>query len=258
MTEENKSGEGEVENEGNKDEFYLGTWKDKVAAEEGLTNMQSKMDGMGNEVGTLRKQAEFSQQMIDDLKTQQAVLQTPPDVNAPNYDQDIAEIQADMAKLDPTDVDYQRDLMDLMAKSNALSREMQHEETLSAATMAFKKELDDRDVKATHSSFYKDNPDFNTPEMQMRIKEHLAKDTTGMSDSLVAYREIQRDDAAIAAKALEEENTELKRLVELAKGTDSTGKVITKGQSPPQAKQPKATGKDLDVGMQGALDALRA
>ena len=254
MTEENKLG-NESGDEDNKDEFYLGTWKDKGAAEEGLTNMQSKMDSQGNELGTLRKQAEFSQQMIDSLKNQPPP-QAPPENS--NLEQELSEIQADMAKLDPVDESYQRDLMSLMTKSNALAAKTQHEKTLSLATEAFKKELDERDVKATHSSFYEKNPDFNTPEMQVRIREHLAKDTTGMSDSLVAYREIQRDDVAVAAKALEEENAELKRLVELAKGTDSTGKVITKGQAPPQVKQPKTTGADLDAGMQGALDALEA
>ena len=132
------------------------------------------------------------------------------------------------------------------------------QETLDAAKEVFTKELDDRDTKATHNAFYRENPDFNTPEMQMRVKEYIAKDTTGMSDPLVAYREIQRDDAAIKAQQLEEENVELKRLMELAKGADETGKVITKGQAPSQTtKPPKATGADLDQGMQGALDALK-
>lgn len=248
-------GEGDEGNKG--DENYLGTWKDKTAAEEGLANMQTMVDNQGNELGTLRKQVEFSEQVINDLKNQPPPPEPKTDPTL-GYDQELANIQKDMAELDPVDVNYHKDLMVLMNKSNALAAKIQHEKTLTAATATFKKELDDRDVKATHSSFYKDNPDFNTPEMQLRIKEHLAKDTTGMSDPLVAYREIQRDDAAVKATQLEEENAELKRLVELAKGTDATGKVITKGQAPPQAKQPKTTGKDLDAGMQTALDASRA
>jgi len=236
---------------------YLGTWADKTAAEEGLANMQSTLDTQGNEVGTLRKQVEFAQQVIADMKAQPA--SAPAATNAPNYDQDIASVQSEMAKLDSVDDNYHADMMALMNKSNAISRKAQHEETLTAATSAFKKELDERDVKATHSSFYKDNPDFNTPEMQMRIKDYISKDTTGMSDPLVAYREIQRDDAAASAQVLTDENAELKRIVELAKGTDATGKVVTKGGSVPQAnKQPKATGANLDKGMQAALDAARA
>lgn len=260
MTEENKSGDknGKGEKEGGEDEFFLGSWKDKTAAEEGLANMQTMVDNQGNELGTLRKQIEFSEQVINDLKNQPPAPEPKTDPT-PGYDQELANIQKDMAKLDPVDESYHKDLMVLMNKSNALAAKVQHEKTLTAATASFKKELDDRDVKATHSSFYKDNPDFNTPEMKLRIKEYLAKDTTGMSDPLVAYREIQRDDAAKKATQLEEENTELKRLIELAKGTDATGKVITKGQALPQVvKQPKTTGKDLDAGMQTALDASRA
>ena len=92
----------------------------------------------------------------------------------------------------------------------------------------------------------------------MRIQERLANDQTGMSDPMVAYREIQRDDIAARATELEEENAEIKRLLELKKGEESTGKVVTKGQSPQQkTKQPKATGADLDKGMQEALNALK-
>lgn len=249
MTEENKSGE----NEGN--DHYLGNWQTKEAAEEGLQNMQSKMDLQGNELGALRKQVELSQQLLDEARNQPL---PEPSAPATNYDQELKAVQAEMANLDPADESYQADMVTLINKSNTISRQFQHEETLAKASEAFKQELNDRDIRSTHDAFYKENPDFNTPEMQMRIKEYIAKDTSGMSDSLVAYREIQRDNAVIAAKALEDENAELKRLVELAKGTDSTGKVITQGQPPPQAKQPKTTGVDRDKGMQEALNALRA
>ena len=251
---EDKDTEVEVETEeGN--EFYLGNWKTREAAKEGLKNMQTKFDDQGTEVGTLRKQVEFAQQTIDDLKNQQA---TPaPQTNSPDYSKELGDIQSEISKLDPDDEGYQRQLTTFMNKSNSIVSKMTKEETLAAATAAFKAELNDRDVKATYSAFYRDNPDFSTPEMQMQIKEYIAKDTTGMSDELVAYREIQRDTATQAAKALEAENIELKRIVELAKGTTDTGRVITKSQTPPQTKQPKAVGADLDKGMQESLNALR-
>lgn len=246
-----------VKSEGGENKPFLGSWATKEAAEEGLANLQSKLDIQGNEVGTLRKQVEFDQQAITDLRSKPAPVS--PTSDAPNYDKEIAAVQKEMAELDPADESYQKDQLALMNKSNAISRKAQHEETLTAATAIFKKELDERDVKTTHSQFYKDNPDFNTPEMQMRIKDYIAKDTTGMSDDLVAYREIQRDTAAQRTQELEVENAELKKLVDLAKGTNETGRVITKGQSTTQqqTKLPKATGAELDKGMQGALDALR-
>jgi len=74
----------------------------------------------------------------------------------------------------------------------------------------------------------------------------------------VAYRESQRDDAAQAAAGLEEENVELKRLLDLKKGEEETGKVVTKtGSLQQKTKLPKTTGADLDNGMQEALNALR-
>ena len=160
-----------------------------------------------------------------------------------------------MAKLDSADENYNKDMLSLMNKSNTLSRKAQHEETMAAATSAFKKELDERDTKSTHNAFYRDNPDFNTPEMQMQIKEQLANDQTGMSDPLVAYREIQRDVAMGKATQLEEENAELKRLANVSEGAQKTGKVVvTDGQSATPTPQPKLSGADLDKAM---LDALQ-
>jgi hypothetical protein len=254
MTEQNDV-KGEESNKGN--EFYLGSWKTKEAAEEGLANMKALVDSQGNEVGALRKQMEMTQQTLESLKTQ-ATEKATPKVETPDYSAEAEAIQGEMAKLDPDDDDYHRNLTVLITKSNNLAAKIAKEEALAAATAAFKEELNERDIKTTHSTFYKENPDFNTPEMQLRIKEYIAKDTTGMSDPLVAYREIQRDMVAEAAAELEKENIELKRIVELAKGTDSTGRVITKtGQTTPTQKQPKAVGADLDRGMQERLAALR-
>ena len=167
-------------------------------------------------------------------------------------------IQKEMSSLDPDDPTYQKDLGKLVIASNQIAAQQATQNALSAAQEEFTKALDERDIQSMQKDFYRDNEDFNTPDMQMRIQERLANDQTGMSDPMVAYREIQRDDIAARATELEEENAEIKRLLELKKGEESTGKVVTKGQSPQQkTKQPKATGADLDKGMQEALNALK-
>jgi hypothetical protein len=124
----------------------------------------------------------------------------------------------------------------------------QHEKTLSAASEFMKKELSERDVRTAQETFYANNPEFNTPEMQARIKAYIAKDRTGMTDPLVAFREIQRDDIAAKATALEAENTEYKRLIDLEKGKDKTGKVVTKngGSGSQGTPHQKVIGQALD------------
>ena len=238
----------------NGEQPFLGTWATKEAAEEGISNMQAMIDKQGNVVGTLRGQVEFANQIINN---QQQPAPKTTDTPEKNYSKDIAAIRKEMSALDPEDVDYQSNLMELMNKSNDLVALEQHNKTLGAATELFKAELDERDVRATHKDFYDKNPDFNTPEMQTQIKERMSADTTGMLDSLSAFREIQRDAAMQKATELENENSELKRIAGLAKGTDATGKVITKGQSPQQtAQHKKVTGAERDKGMLDVLNAL--
>ena len=242
--------------DGDGEQPYLGTWPTKEAAEEGLANMQALIDKQGNEVGGLRKQVDLAEKiMSNQQQTAQPAQETTP--SAKTYSKEIASVRKEMAGLDPVDENYQSDLMALMNKSNDLAALEQHSKTLDAATKMFRTELDERDVKATHKAFYSENPDFNTPEMQAQIRDRMSSDTTGMLDSLSAFREIQRDTAMQRASELETENVELKRIAGLAKGTDATGKVITKGQSPQQtAKHTKVTGADRDKGMLEALSAL--
>jgi len=168
-------------------------------------------------------------------------------------------VEDQIQKLDPMAADYQKTLASLVSKSQKLAAADQHGKTLSAAAELMKKELSERDVKAAHDRFYADNPTFNTPEMQAKIKEYIAKDPTGMSDPLSAFREIERDEIAAKAKALAEENAEYKKLIDLNKGKDEAGKVIVKGQSPGQSPTPpqKVTGKDLDAGMKAALEKVK-
>ena len=234
-----------------KTEAYLGTWADKETAETGLANMQSRMTGMGDELGTLREQMAGANQTITDLQTKQSQAS---ETVVSEHDEALVAVQTEMLELDDGDPDYHKNLIGLMNKADQISRSAQHEKTLSAATNIFKQELDSRDQKAVHRDFYRDNPDFNTPEMQTQIQERLAQDHSGMEDSLTTYRSIQTDNAIQQAKALQEENAELKRLATVKEGTEQTGKVVvTDGQTTAQTKPTKLTGADLDQAM---LDAL--
>lgn len=237
-------------------EPYLGTWADKETAESGLANMQTKMTGMGDELGTLREQAISANQTITDLQTKQS--QESENV-ALEYDKALEDVQTEMLGLDDGDPDYHKNLIGLMNKADQISRSAQHEKTLSAATNMFKQELDSRDQKAVHKDFYRDNPDFNTPEMQEQIKARLAQDPTGMEDSLTTYRSIQTDNAIQQAKVLQEENAELKRLATVKEGANQTGKVVVEdGQTTAaQTKPTKLTGADLDKAMLDALEKVK-
>jgi hypothetical protein len=227
-------------------------------------SLEKKLGEQGNELGTHRKDAEYYRTQAETLqgllkeqmgKGQQAATQQN---QGPDYDTEISAIEQQIQQLDPMEEGYQKNLASLVAKSNKLTAAAQHEKTLGAASEMFKRELSDRDTKAARDAFYRENPTFNTPEMQQRIREYIANDKHGMSDPLVAFREIQRDEAAAKAQSLEQENAEYKRLIDLNKGKDEAGKVIVKGQSPgqQQTKAPKATGKDRDAGMLAALRGL--
>jgi len=244
-------------------EPYLGAWKTKEAAQEGLKNLESKLGSQGTEMGTLKKQVEFFQRHLEGMRTQPKDEQPKEAPKGPDYGQEIKTIEKQIAELDPDEPGSQKQLGKLIAKATSLAWKAGSQEgsqiALNAAQAEFKNALDERDIQAMHKDFYRQNQDFSTPDMQMRIQEYLTNDQTGMSDPMVAYREIQRDDAAEAARIAKEENVELKRLLELKKGEEATGKVVTKGQSPAQqqTKQPKATGADLDKGMMEALQKAK-
>jgi type II secretory pathway component GspD/PulD (secretin) len=217
--------------------------------------MKSVLDRQGNELGSMRKQMDS---LTEALKGATAKTAAPDKPTAPtsDYSTMIADVQKEIKSLDPMADGYNEKLAGLIQKNAALVAKEQHEKTLSAATAVFKQELDERDVKATHKAFLDRNPSFNTPEMQARIKEYLAKDDTGMADPLAAYYQIQRDETATALEAEKAEKADLIKRLELAEGKNKTGTVITKGQSPGVGAKPqKVTGKDLDAGMMAALQS---
>ena len=242
-------------------EPYLGSWETKEAAAEGLKNLQTKLSEQGNETGALRKQLEHGQLLMQEMQQRLQTAETAQK-SKPTHGDDTANEQDQIAKqiadLDPVDEGYSAKLMSLINKSNAIAAKKTQEAVLAAATETFRKELDERDIKSTHQAFLKANPEFSTPEMQMRINEYISRDSTGMSDPLVAYREIQRDDAATEAKRLTEQNAELQKLLSLKKGTDGTGTVIKSGQGDQsKTKKPIVKGAERNKGMSEILNKMR-
>ena len=222
----------------------------------GWKNANTKIGEMGNELGAHKATV---QSLTEALKGAAAKPPEPAKQKGPDYSAEKAAVQKEIDDLDPMSDGYQKNLGGLVSKLTKLTAQEQHEKTLAAAGNIFKKELEDRDTKATKQQFLKENPTFNTPEMQARIKEYIAKDKFGMSDPLVAFREIQRDELAAERERLTEENAEMKKILELQKGKESTGKVVTKGAAPVVPVTPtKVTGKDLENGMREILAGLRA
>jgi len=221
------------------------------------TNLEKKLGEQGSELGHLRSQTgTLAAVLKETLAQKQGASESGRTVD---YATEIATVEKQIQELDTMSDDYQRTLASLVAKSNRLVAAEQHEKTLNAASEMMKKELGERDARATRQKFFDENPTFSTPEMQAKIDEYIAKDRTGMHDPFSAFYQIQRDETALEAKRLMDENAEYKKRLNLAKGTDETGKVIVKGQSPgrQQTKQQKVTGKELDAGMGAALRASR-
>jgi len=243
---------------------YLGSWSTREDAEAGLSNLQTKLSEQGGEVSTLRAENDDFAARMDEMQASLDASKSAGEQAAQNKElegiqSEQANINKQIKDLDPVEEGYTPKLMALISKSNSITAKEQQQKTLEAATNAFRSELDQRDIRSAHNAFDSANPDFKTPEMQQRIKQYIANDKTGMSDALVAYREIQRDDVSAKAKELSIQNEELMKRLNLKKGTDETGTVIMKDQGGLESKpKTKTFGADRDAGMQAALDKLRA
>ncbi len=224
-------------------------FKSGEEAAKGYLNLKALHDAQANELGTLRKFAETVAPIVQQHMSKTEAPAAAP--QAPDYETEIMGVQQKIQELDPMADNYQKELAALLATSNKLVAKAQHEKTLSTAQELFKKELSERDARAARTEFNKNNPSFNTPDMQLRIKDFLANDKTGMHDPMSAYFQIQKDDLAA-------ENAEMKKTLELVKGKENTGKVVVKGQAgQPPTKPQKATGADLDARMAAALATQR-
>ena len=270
-----KTGEPQAGDTGDKGkgegDSYLGDWKTKEEAEKGLTNMQKLLDGQGGELGSLRKQTDINQGIIADLQSRAGAVGAEGAPGAvqgeaggvavndqiAELESELATVEQEMDGLDPVSTEkYQKTHNELSKKARGISNQIVRIESVGQAREEFGKALEQRDIESTHEAFYGENPDFNTPEMQAQIKEKLATDKTGMSDPLVAYREIQRDAVTAENADLKIQLEEAQKLANLAGGVAESGKVVTRNASGVQAKttQPKLKGKEL---FEGALDVAR-
>jgi len=236
------------------DPYIPGTnFKTKDEAAQGWNSLNEMKGKQSNEIGALRQQVEMQQQVIASLTPAQQAAQEA--AQGPDYETEIEGIYGKMEGLDIDAPDYGKQITQLTRQSNQLTAQMQHDRTLKTAMGKFQEELGSMKKEGQYNKFYEQNPEFKTPEMQARIKEYVANDPTGLSDSLDAFRAIQRDDLAAKTEELTKRNAELEKLVALKGGTDSTGTVITKAQSVQTKNEPPLRGAALK---QAQVDAFNA
>ena len=235
---------------------YLGNWKTREQAQEGLDNMQKLLDSQGNELGSLRKQSELMQSRMD-MQTQAPPEAQPEQPKGPDYAKEMANIEKTMSELDQDEPSYQRDMGKLIAKSNALAADAATQKALDAAQAHFAETLNQRDVQTMQQKFLEQNPDFQSPDMQMAINEFMANDSTGMHDQMSAYFAIKEQGAGQGFSEAQARIAELEERLNIAGGQNDVGKVVTKSQAPRQpTNKTKATGADLDRGMMEALQKV--
>ena len=235
----------------------------------GYLELNSKIDSMGNELGNAKKAAETataqSQQLAQILER---VSQTKPAEEPKGTDFKMMknEIKTKLSSLDPMDADYSKIHADLLSKLTDISDAEADDKINKVIKVAAKTSQDEvakyqskMDAKAQQDRFLQQNPTFNEPETQAKIKDFIAQDKTGVHDAISAFFQIQRDELAGQTKQLSELNAEMQKRLDLTKGTEQTGRVIVKGQSPgqQQTNAPQPTGKDVEAGMMAALKASR-
>ena len=226
----------------------------------GHAELKSAFAKQGNELGQVRGQAQTLAESLKEALTKGDTTKgtVEPADKASEYEAKIADIETQISKLDPMDENVMEKQAKLYREMNKYTALAQHEKTLGAAKGFFKEELAARDSVASQQKFLDENKDFNTPEMQTRIKDFLAQDRTGMHDNMSAYFAIKAADAAQIAAAATTERDQIKEILKLQHGKDSTGKVIPKGQSPGTVTNPqRVTGEEADAGAKAALAAVR-
>jgi len=238
-------------------EPYLGNWKTREQAQEGLDNMQKLLDSQGNELGTLRKQTELMQSRMDMQQPQASPEAKPEQPKGPDFAKEMASIEKTMSELDQDEPNYQKEMGQLIAKSNALAAQAATQQALDAAQAHFAETLNQRDVQDMQRKFKEQNPDFESPDMQMAIDQFIQNDPTGMHDQMSAYFAIKEQGAGQGLTEAQKRIAELEERLNIAGGQNDVGKVVTKSQAPRQpTKTTKATGADLDRGMMEALEKV--
>lgn len=240
------------------------TYKSMDEFVKGHGELKTRFDAQGNELGQVRGQAQILAESLKEALTKGdnkggSGAPTPADgEKAAEYEAKVADLEGQLSKLDPMADDFTTKQAKLVKEISNLSALAQHEKTLAAAGDLFKSELNKRDTSAAQQKFLEQNPSFNTPEMQTRIKEFLSTDKTGMHDNMSAFFAIQAADAAQQAQTATTELEEARKLLELKKGEGKVGKVYTKGQAPGPTPAPtRLAGKDADAGAFDILNKVR-
>jgi hypothetical protein len=226
----------------------------------GHGELKNKFDAQGNELGQVRGQAHtLAEAMKEFMHKGNPDDETRAEVSDPaaTYEAKAGAVGAKLEELDPLDENFAVNHGKLVKELTKYTAMAQHEKTLAAAGSLFQQELSVREAAKAQKQFLTENPQFVTEEMQWRINDFLANDSTGMHDEISAFFKLQADDNAEYLNSVAAENAEMRKILELQHGKDSTGRVITKGQTPQPARQPIATGKDLNNGMAEVLRKIR-
>lgn len=233
------------------------TWKTLEEAAKGFSELKSLVDRQGNELGMTRKQLEQAAALLDKATKMTASQEkAKPAQQGPDYDTELAKIDAQIEKLDVDDPAYGKTLAQLNRQARQLEAQRAKAETEGKLMTQFEKVLSERETQQQTSKWRQENPDFDTPEMQAAINDKIAKDRTGMMDPVLAYREIQLDQLKATLQQMGAENEDYKSRLKLKSGEAEVGKVVTKtggGVGTPSKPQQKVTGAALDEGMRQAF-----
>lgn len=239
----------------------------------GYMELNSKIGTMGNELGMAKKAAETataqSQQLAQILEKFSQTNQGKPAEEPKGTDYRVAKdaIKSQLSSLDTMDANYSKTHADLLSQLSDLSEKESDDKISKVIQVATKTSQEEvakyqakMDAKSQRDRFLQQNPSFDLPETQEKIKGFLSQDKTGLHDPISAFFQIQRDELAEQTKQLASINEEMKKRLDLAGGKEDVGKTVIKGQSPGQQETNKPapkTDSDVRAGMAEALKKAR-
>jgi len=234
------------------------TYKTIEEAAKGISELKAFNDKQGNELGTTKAQLEQANQSIAAMspsaKAEAEAKAAEKAAATPDYEGQLAEIDTAIEKLDVDDPTYTKDVNALNRQARTIERERAKTETQVAMNSQFEKHLKSQNAATSETNWRAANPAFDAPEMQEAINQHMANDTFGIQDPVLAYREIQLAEAQKQSAALAEQNEEFRVRLKLKSGEEKVGVVTTEnGGTPAVTKPAKVTGEELDAGMSAAF-----
>jgi len=218
----------------------------------GYTELQSKMGQQGSELGNAKAQLAQSQKAMDALAAQKPAEAKPA---GPDYASELAVVDKAISKLDIDSTTYNTDLAKLNIQSRNLVAQQVKAETTESLMGEFKGILSDRDSQQSQQAWKDQNQDFETPEMQQAINDHMAQDRTGVMDPVLAYREIQMQGQSATIEEQTATIADLTERLKLKGGELEVGKVTTKGAGSSSTKpKQNLSREELNT---GAAEAFR-